>query len=149
MIFQTLNDKIKITESKPQSILSEKHTCITGETGPIGEVDRSSSPVSETPHNTPPETKQTNLMMEIKTHRQYPRQNQVTASPQESRGTGTGQDQQTECGDSGGDRWPTGTRPTGAEATLSGSTDSNWLKGKCLHRLETGAKAPTINSRGG
>lgn len=64
MIFQTLNDKIKTTESKPQSILSENIRVLQGETVPIGEVDQSSSPVSETPHNTPPETKQTNLMME-------------------------------------------------------------------------------------
>ena len=83
MIFQTLNDKIKVTESKPKFILSEKHMCITGEIELIDKVDCGSSPVSETPHNTP-ETKQTNLMTEIKTHRQYPHQNQVTASPQES-----------------------------------------------------------------
>lgn len=104
MIFQTLNDKIKITESKPKFILSEKHMCITGEIKLIDKVDHGSSPVSKTLHTTPPETKQTNLMVEITTHRQYPHQNQVTESPQESCSIGTGEDQQTECGNSGGDR---------------------------------------------
>lgn len=48
MIFQTLNDKTKINESKPRFILTEKYMCIERKIELMNEVDHG-SPLSETP----------------------------------------------------------------------------------------------------